>query len=172
MNDSALSLLGLCRNGLTKVSAADIITSSDDISAIFITEVDPMAGQENMALTEPVYYILLSLTQPLHGYGIMQKVEEMSRGRLHMAAGTLYGALSSLQEKGWITAADNAADSRRKKYIVQTEFLNKKFGEPYYLMPKWLSCHLFALGGKRTTRQIYDGTKRIVVVSVWIFEEN
>lgn len=77
-----------------------------------------MAGQENMALTEPVYYILLSLTQPLHGYGIMQKVEEMSRGRLHMAAGTLYGALSSLQEKGWITAADNAADSRRKKYIL------------------------------------------------------
>lgn len=77
-----------------------------------------MAGQENMALTEAVYYILLSLTQPLHGYGIMQKVEEMSRGRLHMAAGTLYGALSSLQEKGWITAADNAADSRRKEYIL------------------------------------------------------
>ena len=62
-------------------------------------------------------------------------------------------------------------NNRRKKYIVQTEFLNKKFGEPYYLMPKWLSCHLFALGGKRTTRQIYDGTKRIVVVSVWVFED-
>ena len=45
-----------------------------------------------------MYYILLSLTQPLHGYGIMQRVEEMSGGRLRMAAGTLYGALSSLQD--------------------------------------------------------------------------
>ena len=57
-----------------------------------------MPGQENIALTEGVYYILLSLTQPLHGYGIMQRVEEMSGGRLRMAAGTLYGALSSLQD--------------------------------------------------------------------------
>ena len=36
-----------------------------------------MAGQENLALTEGVYYILLALTQPLHGYGIMQRVIEM-----------------------------------------------------------------------------------------------
>ena len=77
-----------------------------------------MAGQESFALTEAVYYILLSLTQPLHGYGIMQKVEEMSHGRLRMAAGTLYGALSSLQEKGWIKALDGAKDSRKKEYIL------------------------------------------------------
>ena len=77
-----------------------------------------MAGQENLALTEAVYYILLSLTQPLHGYGIIQKVEEMSHGRLRMAAGTLYGALSSLQEKGWIEALGGAADSRKKEYVI------------------------------------------------------
>ena len=77
-----------------------------------------MATQDNIALTEAVYYILLTLTQPLHGYGIMQRVEEMSGGRLHMAAGTLYGALSSLQEKGWITALDGKADSRKKEYIL------------------------------------------------------
>lgn len=62
-------------------------------------------------------------------------------------------------------------NNRRKKYIVPTEYINVKFGEPYYLMPKWLSSYLFALGGKRTTRQIYDGTKRISVISVWIFED-
>ena len=77
-----------------------------------------MAGQENTALTEAVYYILLSLTQPLHGYGIMQKMDEMSHRRLRMAAGTLYGALSSLQEKGWIEALSGAADSRKKEYIL------------------------------------------------------
>lgn len=62
-------------------------------------------------------------------------------------------------------------NNRRKKYIVPTEYINVKFGEPYYLMPKWLSSYLFAFGGKRTTRQIYDGTKRVSVISVWIFED-
>ena len=56
----------------------------------------------NTALTEAVYYILLSLTEPMHGYGIMQNVESLSNGRVRLAAGTLYGAISSLLEKGWI----------------------------------------------------------------------
>ena len=63
-------------------------------------------------------------------------------------------------------------NNRRKKYIVPTEMLNLKFGMPYYLMAKWLSDFLFAMGGKRTTRQIYDNSKRTKVVSVWIFEKN
>lgn len=56
------------------------------------------------ALTEAVYYILLSLCTPQHGYGIMQQTERMSGGRVRLAAGTLYGALSSLCAKGWIEA--------------------------------------------------------------------
>ena len=70
------------------------------------------------ALTEAVYYILLSLMQPMHGYGIMQNVEQLSQGRLRLAAGTLYGAISSMLEKGWITALDGAADSRKKEYVI------------------------------------------------------
>lgn len=62
-------------------------------------------------------------------------------------------------------------NGRRKKYIVQTEFINRKFGQLYYLMPSWLSRHLADLGGKRTTRQVYDGKKRVRVVSVWVFEK-
>ena len=46
------------------------------------------------ALTEAVFYILLSLDTPLHGYGIMQNVESLSGGRVRLAAGTLYGARS------------------------------------------------------------------------------
>ena len=75
-------------------------------------------GTINTALTEAVYYILLSLMEPLHGYGIMQNVERLSGGRLRLAAGTLYGAISSMLEKGWITALDNAADSRKKEYVI------------------------------------------------------
>lgn len=48
------------------------------------------------ALTEAVFYILLSLDTPLHGYGIMQNVEHLSGGRVRLAAGTLYGALATL----------------------------------------------------------------------------
>lgn len=54
---------------------------------------------EAMALTESTYYILLSLYHPQHGYGIMQQTEQLSGGRVHLAAGTLYGALNSLCEK-------------------------------------------------------------------------
>lgn len=72
----------------------------------------------NSALTEAVYYILLSLTQPLHGYGIMQNVEQLSGGRVRLAAGTLYGAINTLLEKGWITALPGEKDSRKKQYQI------------------------------------------------------
>ena len=72
----------------------------------------------NPALTEAIYYILLSLLQPLHGYGILQHVEELSHGRVRLAAGTLYGALNNLLERGWITALPEEKDSRKKEYLI------------------------------------------------------
>ena len=57
---------------------------------------------EHVALTESTYYILLSLYRPQHGYGIMQQTERLSQGRVRLAAGTLYGALNALCERGWI----------------------------------------------------------------------
>ena len=76
---------------------------------------------DNMALTEAVYYILLALHQPLHGYGIMQLTERMSQGRVHLAAGTLYGALNSLCDKGWIQELPVEAGSRKKEYVITEE---------------------------------------------------
>ena len=72
----------------------------------------------NQALTEAVYYILLSLTKPMHGYGIMQNVEKLSNGRVKLAAGTLYGALNTLLEKGWISALSDENKSRKKEYLI------------------------------------------------------
>ena len=72
------------------------------------------------ALTEGVYYILLSLTAPLHGYGIMQRTEQLSGGRVRLAAGTLYGALSQLTERGWIEVYSQQTTSRKKKEYVIT----------------------------------------------------
>lgn len=72
----------------------------------------------NSALTEAVYYILLSLTEPMHGYGIMQNVEQLSKGRVKLAAGTLYGAINALLEKGWIRSLPEIKDSRKKEYVI------------------------------------------------------
>jgi DNA-binding PadR family transcriptional regulator len=67
-------------------------------------------------LTEAAYYILLSLYENLHGYGIMQKVANMSNGRVQLGAGTLYGALNNLQSRGWIV--ETAQYERRKEYLI------------------------------------------------------
>lgn len=75
-------------------------------------------NNSNNALTEAVYYILLALIEPLHGYGIMQRTAQLSKGRLVISAGTLYGALSTLLEKDWIEQMEAVADSRKKEYRI------------------------------------------------------
>lgn len=72
---------------------------------------------ETGALTEAVFYILLSLYQPCHGYGIMQNTEEMSRGRVRLGPGTLYGALNTLQERKWIRPLEEES-GRKKLYQI------------------------------------------------------
>jgi DNA-binding PadR family transcriptional regulator len=58
---------------------------------------------EPLPLTEPVLLVLLSLAeQPRHGYSILKDVERMSRGRVTLSTGTLYGALRRLLGQGWI----------------------------------------------------------------------
>ncbi|MDO4276616.1 MAG: helix-turn-helix transcriptional regulator [Eubacteriales bacterium] len=84
---------------------------------------------EAMALTEAVFYILLSLDSPLHGYGIMQNTEKLSNGRVHLAAGTLYGALNTLLEKGWIKALPGAVSSRKKEYQLTQNGRNAVIAE-------------------------------------------
>ena len=70
------------------------------------------------ALTEVTFYILLALYgRPRHGYAIMQFVERETGGRLLLGAGTLYGALNALEQKGWI-APCGAETGRRKEYAV------------------------------------------------------
>ena len=75
-------------------------------------------SHDSNALTEGVYYILLSLYSPLHGYGIMQKTDELSSGRVKLAAGTLYGAINTMLERGWIRALPGEQNSRKKEYEI------------------------------------------------------
>ena len=70
------------------------------------------------ALTEAVFYILLSLDTPLHGYGIMQNAEALSNGRVRLAAGTLYGALGTLVDKGWIEEVPASGSGCKREYRI------------------------------------------------------
>lgn len=67
-------------------------------------------------LTESAYYILLSLYKPMHGYGIMQNISELTNKRINMGPGTLYGAITNLMDKKWIVLISD--DSRKKEYQI------------------------------------------------------
>ena len=67
-------------------------------------------------MTEAMYYVLLALKNPNYGYQLMQSIKEVSRGRIEMGPGTLYGILSRLQEDNLIKL--NADDGRRKTYSL------------------------------------------------------
>ena len=84
---------------------------------------------ESIVLTEATYYILLSLYSPQHGYGIMQEAEALSGGRVRLAAGTLYGALTAMTEKDWIVQLPVEDGSRKKNYQITERGLSVLKGE-------------------------------------------
>ena len=69
-----------------------------------------------LPLTEATAYILMALAEPLHGYALMQKVEDMSQGTVKIGPGTLYGAFAQLEKEGLIEMVKEA--DRRKSYAL------------------------------------------------------
>ncbi|PWB49810.1 MAG: PadR family transcriptional regulator [Anaerolineales bacterium] len=76
----------------------------------------PYNYKKYIPLTESTYYILLALTEPLHGYGIMQKVDRLSEGSVEIGPGTLYGALQALEKEALIIKIGE--EERRKIYAL------------------------------------------------------
>lgn len=69
-------------------------------------------------MTETAFYILLSLTTPRHGYGIIKHVEDLTAGRLVLGSGTVYGTLIKMQKDGVIVVF---ADEHRKTVYEITD---------------------------------------------------
>ncbi len=78
------------------------------------------AAQKFLPLSEATYFILASLTEPRHGYGIMQDVEAVSGGRVKLGPGTLYGALTNLLGQKLIrrSGETGTGSDRRKVYAL------------------------------------------------------
>ena len=71
---------------------------------------------EQGPMTEAMYYILLSLLRPGHGYGMLQRIKELSGGRLEMGPGTLYGVLNRMSREG--LSVFTGEEGRRKNYAI------------------------------------------------------
>ena len=84
-------------------------------------------SEKDIPLTEAIYYILLAVRNPNHGYGIIQKVEQLTGGRVSLGPGTLYGAIQNLQKKGWIRIYSVDTESRKKKEYLITDLGKKVF---------------------------------------------
>jgi DNA-binding PadR family transcriptional regulator len=87
-----------------------------------------MAREQLQTLTEPMYYILLALTEECCGVDIMEKVRTISHGRVTVGPGTLYAMLAKFEEKDIVRLT--ASNGRRKSYVITNagrEELRKEF---------------------------------------------
>ena len=75
-----------------------------------------------MALERIDLLILKALDQaPLHGYGIGQRIEQMSGGVFRITLGSLYPALQRLEQSGYVNGSWSASDNnRRARYYTLT----------------------------------------------------
>lgn len=80
-----------------------------------------MKIKQETPLTETAFLILLAMYRPNHGYGVMQFVEERTKGRVVFGPGTLYGAINNLHKKGWIEPCPSEEEERKKDYIITDE---------------------------------------------------
>lgn len=69
-------------------------------------------------MSETAYYILLSLSAPRHGYGIVKFVEDLTEGRIELGSGTVYGTLSKMLKDGLISVLDSKG--RKTVYQITT----------------------------------------------------
>ena len=67
-------------------------------------------------MTETSFYILLCLRHPSHGYGIVQRVKEMTDGEIVLSPGTMYGSLSKMEKDGLIRFMRE--EEKRKLYQI------------------------------------------------------
>lgn len=86
-------------------------------------KIDP---KDFLPLREPTFFILLSLSrQARHGYAILQDIEQLSRGKLILSNGTLYGALTRLLDQELIRrvpSQEPAVSGKPRKAYKLTEF--------------------------------------------------
>ena len=80
-----------------------------------------MPREQFQNLTEPMYYILISLIEDRCGVDIMASVEEISKGRVKVGPGTLYALLGRFEKEGIIRETEVVG--RKRSYIITNKGL-------------------------------------------------
>lgn len=94
---------------------------------------------KDLPLTESFFYILLALRHPNHGYGITQEVQHLTGNRVTLGAGTLYGAIQTLLDRGWIAMWSEDSESRKKKEYLITPLGRTVFEEEAHRLRELIS---------------------------------
>jgi PadR family transcriptional regulator, regulatory protein PadR len=92
---------------------------------------------EQMELLQGTLDLLILKTlalEPMHGWGIAQRIQQVSKDALQVGQGSLYPALARLEQKGWIDSEWSVSDNnRRAKFYKLTRSgakqLEKELGE-------------------------------------------
>lgn len=78
--------------------------------------------ESHLPLTETTFFILLSLAPgPKHGYAIMKDVQALSKTRVALSTGTLYGALKRLLDQGWIERLEDSDQFLQKHALLEPD---------------------------------------------------
>ncbi len=95
------------------------------MSVTDIWHVVKQLAKDFLPLTPAITHILVALADgDRHGYAIMQEVERLTNGALHMGPGTLYGTIKRMLAAGLIEEADErpdpVLDDERRRYYRAT----------------------------------------------------
>ena len=121
---------------------SDDDTSVGDIPLLTQGGVEMPESTNRGALTEAVFYILLALFKPTHGYGIIKFIRAITNDRVILGSGTLYGAINTLLKNEWIRIEEIQNDSRKLYAITE---IGKKIVDSEITRLKELTEHGYSI---------------------------
>jgi transcriptional regulator len=84
--------------------------------------------------------------QPMHGWGVAHRIQQMSQGALQVNQGSLYPALHRLEERGWISSSWGTSEAnRRAKYYDLTRLGRRQLGEEMASWKQYVAAVDFVL---------------------------
>src|SRR5712664_1410621 len=90
----------------------------------------PPRGEVLQGTLDLIVLKTLEALGPLHGYGIAQRIQQVSEDLLQLNQGTLYPALLRLEQRGWISSKWGSSENNRKaKYYLLTRAGRKQLEE-------------------------------------------
>ncbi len=86
--------------------------------------------------------------EPMHGWGVSQRIEQLSRGLLDVNQGSLYPALQRLEQKGWIESEWRTTENNRNaKYYRLTTAGRRAVGTETVSWRRYVEAVELILGG-------------------------